>query len=149
MAFPRQQLSAGVEPATCQVSKLAAAGGLTQTLRMSRYPAQWLGTFRNEVERLVVVVWAVMQEATVICGIELQFHLNMELRFNVKKENTVRNEYASKDGRPCFPRNATGIGNLPQELNHSFNSSSFASFAPTSPSSILRNKFSGPTYTRS
>ena len=33
---------------------------------LSRNSAQRLGTVRNEVERLVVVVWAVMQEATVI-----------------------------------------------------------------------------------
>ena len=75
---------------------------------------------------------------------------SIEIIFNllVGWENTVRNEYASKDGRPCFPRNATGIGHLPQELNHGFNSSSFASLAPTSSYRILWNRFSGPTYTR-
>ena len=42
MTFPRQRLSAGVEPDIYQVSKLVAAGELTQTLTLNPYPIQWM-----------------------------------------------------------------------------------------------------------
>ena len=58
----------------------------------------------------------------------------VKITFNllVGRENMVRNEYASQDGRPCLPRNATVVGQLSQELHQGFNSSSFTSLAPAS-----------------
>ena len=49
---------------------------------------------------------------------------SFEIIFNllVGWENTVKNEYASKDGRPCHPRNAAGVGHLMKELHQGFGS---------------------------